>query len=209
MTKEEAIAFVDYLRNHGFQAGLVGEEWGKIPGDETEWHVVAETRDGRLMHLFGEDAVYSFLEKQGYGMQKEYHMERYLVCSTCGKAYSADPRYYRGAQGILACCGRALKLYRADATSNTPYLVAESVDAEYLSSAHTDKYTDLPPLLTLRIDQIAAENVRGSAPDIPANLRKLLLPKPEPGVTPEQLGYALYKVATDAMWMGHGISGVS
>lgn len=159
------------------------------------WHVLVEGRDGRHFRLGSEFELHQFLQAQeAHESTHNYQMTRYLVCTKCGNAYSADPGKYGERIGIFLCCDRPVKLYQVNPTDGAVYLIAESVDLEYLREPHGDKYTDLLPLH-------AGEIARASAPAVPPSLRSLLgKPEFDGAQTGFILHYAGYGRDEEGIW---------
>lgn len=213
MNRPEAEHWAVILAQHGYDVAMVCKGG--------RWYVVVLSSDV-VTALYNGAEVQAWLSVGNHPIklpraENRYMTSRHLYCTHCRSKYSADPSYYRGRGGILACCGRALQLWQVNLGTKHGNLIAESVDAEYLMRPHTDDYGSFAPLpltaerLTGIYPNMAVERTMGiPAPRTPKSLRDLLYPKSEPGLTPEQLGYALhvagYRRMSGGVWArGEGI----
>jgi hypothetical protein len=154
MNHMQAEYWAEQLRRAGYAhvgAGMV--DWG----DEKFFFVTVDV-DGHPYQVNTQAGAENFIANGPPGETKkaknywakqpreEQHMERYLECRLCGKRFSADPIHYQGWEGYLSHCGRALRLYHRNPIDGAEYLIAETVDLDYLKQPHMDDYAPHDPL---------------------------------------------------------------
>jgi hypothetical protein len=194
------------------EVALVAQTW---PGAGEEWHLQV-TVYGRDVALRSESAVLLFIQDEkarriaDYNLQRNREwnnrMHRYLYCRECGSHYSADPDYYTGRMGYLACCGRAVQLYQMNPMDHSEYLLAEMVDVTYLQKPHMDLYAPCNPLpltkspLSRTWAELANQAALDRPPAIPAALRQPV-DKPDYGLVGLMLYHAGYKRNSEGVWI--------